>query len=47
VTFSKAVMGAKEGSTLRMLRVLKDENMYLNDKAVWPCLPLANIIEAL
>jgi hypothetical protein len=41
VTLSKAVVGAKEGSTLRMPRVLKDENLYFNNKAVWPWSPLA------
>ena len=47
VTFNKAVVGAKEGSTLRMPRVLKDENLDFNNKAVWPWLPLANSMEAL
>ena len=47
VTFNKAVVGAKEGSTLRMPRVLKDENLDFNNRAVWPWLPLANSMEAL
>jgi hypothetical protein len=47
VTFNKTVVGAKEGSTLRMPRVLKDENLDFNNKAVWPWLPLANNMEAL
>jgi hypothetical protein len=46
-TFSKAVVGAKAGSTLRMPRVLKDKNQEFNNKAVWPWLTLANKIEVL
>jgi hypothetical protein len=44
--FIKAVVGAKEGSTLWMPRVLKDENMDFNNKAVRPWLPVANSMEA-
>jgi hypothetical protein len=47
VTFNKVVVGAKEGSTLRMPRVLKDENPDFNNKAAWPWLPLVNSKEAL
>jgi hypothetical protein len=47
VTFNKAVVGAKEGSTLRMPRDLKEESLDFNNKAVWPWLLLANSMEAL
>jgi hypothetical protein len=47
MTFNKAVVGAKEGSTLRMPRALKEETMGFDDVAVWPWLPLVNSMEAL
>jgi hypothetical protein len=46
VMFNKAVVRPKKGSTLRMPRALKDDNMDFDDMSVGPWLPLVNIMEA-
>jgi hypothetical protein len=47
VAFNKAVVGARNSSTLWMPRTLKDKSLDLDDRVAWPWLPLVSDMEAL